>query len=220
MRSQPSILEQEQASLGQRAALAALLRCVLRTAGLLCQNRIHLPSERVGQHFSFADGTSAHVYRDTVVDFVATRDPCVLMVEFRLRLVRGRGHALFRWESLLNTLLFAGFPGFVSKLWLTCDEQGRYRAIYEWSGPQQAERYARVLRRLLALVSVPGSVRDQMLPGLRRSDLPLATDGLTWWRPVEIVSRPGNLLAPPGDRLLWPFHRNRQVTAPRSPKSA
>ena len=26
----------------------------------------------------------------------------------------GAGHALFRWESLLSTLLFVGFPGFVS----------------------------------------------------------------------------------------------------------
>ena len=177
---------QEQAPLGKRAALSALMRCVLRTAGLLRRRHIHLPSERVGQRFSFADGTSAQVYRDTVVDYVAFRDPCVLVVEFRLRLVRGRGHALFRWESLLNTPLFVGFPGFVSKLWMTCDERGRYRGIYEWAGPQQAEDYARALWRVLALVSVPGSIGYQVLPGLHRSDLPLAADGLEWWRPVEI----------------------------------
>ena len=186
MRSQLSILEQEQAPLGKRAALSALMRCVLRTGGLLRRRHIHLPSERVGQRFSFADGTSAQVYRDTAVDYVAFRDPCVLVVEFRLRLVRGRGHALFRWESLLNTPLFVGFPGFVSKLWMTCDERGRYRGIYEWAGPQQAEDYARALWRVLALVSVPGSIGYQVLPGLHRSDLPLAADGLEWWRPVEI----------------------------------
>jgi hypothetical protein len=32
-----------------------------------------------------------------------TRDPCVLVVGFRLRAVRGWGHAAFRAESLLNT---------------------------------------------------------------------------------------------------------------------
>jgi hypothetical protein len=37
----------------------------------------------------FADGTSARVYRETVVDQDATRDPCVLVVGFRLRVVRG-----------------------------------------------------------------------------------------------------------------------------------
>jgi hypothetical protein len=46
----------------------------------------------------------------------ATVGPRVLVVEFRLRAVRGRGHAVFRRESLLNTPLFAGFPGFCSKL--------------------------------------------------------------------------------------------------------
>jgi hypothetical protein len=29
---------------------------------------------------------------------------------------------VFRAESILNTPLFAGFPGFVSKLWLAHDE--------------------------------------------------------------------------------------------------
>ena len=51
----------------------------------------------------FADGSSARVYRETTVDRGATADPCVLVVEFRLRAVRGRGHAAFRAESLLNT---------------------------------------------------------------------------------------------------------------------
>jgi hypothetical protein len=46
--------------------------------------------------------------------------------------VRGLGHAAFRGESLLNTPLFAGFPGFVSKLWLANDGLGRYRGLYEW----------------------------------------------------------------------------------------
>jgi hypothetical protein len=70
----------------------------------------------VGVRLGFADGTSARVYRETVVDRGPTLDPCVLIVEFRLRAVRGPGHAAFRLESLLNTPLFAGFPGFVSKL--------------------------------------------------------------------------------------------------------
>src|SRR5688572_5354701 len=57
--------------------------------------------------------------------------------------VRGWGHALFRWESLLNTPLFVGFAGFVSKLWLAHDEDGVYRGFYEWDGPARAEYYAR-----------------------------------------------------------------------------
>ena len=88
------------------------------TAQLLRQRRIRLPAGWVDTRLRFADGTSGRVYRETVVDRGATGNPCVLVVEFRLRAVRGWGHVVFRAESVLNTPMFAGFPGFVSKLWL------------------------------------------------------------------------------------------------------
>jgi hypothetical protein len=37
----------------------------------------------------FADGTSARVYRETIAERGPSVDPCVLVVEFRLRFVRG-----------------------------------------------------------------------------------------------------------------------------------
>ena len=117
----------EQPPLAYPATLRALAGCSADTARLLRQRRVHLPKDRVGMRLRFADGTSARVFRETTVDRGATLDPCVLVVEFRLRAVRGRGHAVFRRESLLNTPLFAGFPGLVSKLWLADDERGRYR---------------------------------------------------------------------------------------------
>jgi len=181
----------EQPPLGYRAALRALTGCVLSTGRLLQQRRIHLPARHVGMRLRFADGTSAPVYRETVVDRGPAQDLCILVVEFRLRAVHGRGHAAFRWESLLNTPLFVGFPGFVSKLWLAHDERGRYRGLYEWDGPQRAETYARALWRVLALVSVPGSIHYIVLPGLRRAELleqlpgSAAADGAVWWRPVQ-----------------------------------
>jgi hypothetical protein len=142
----------------------------------------------------FADGTSARVYRETVIERGATQDPCVLVVEFRLRAVRGRGHAAFRAESLLNTPLFAGFPGFASKLWLAADERGRYRGLYEWDGPRRAEAYVRALWRVLALVSVPGSIHYVVLPGLRRDEVlerpqilaDPAAGTADWWRPAAV----------------------------------
>ena len=185
----------EQPPLAYRAALKALIGCATSTARLLRQRRIHLPPGHVGMRPRFADGTSARVYRETAVDRGATADPCVLVVEFRLRTVRGRGHAVFRWESLLNTPLFVGFPGFVSKLWLAADERGRYRGLYEWDGPRRAEAYARALWRVLALVSVPGSVHYIVLPGLRRDELlarpqapagTMTADASAWWRLVAL----------------------------------
>jgi hypothetical protein len=193
----------EQSPLAYRAALAALIGCAATTARLLRQRRIHLPADQVGRRVRFADGTSARVYRETVVDRDVTRDPCALVVEFRLRGIRGRGHAAFRRESLLNTPLFVGFPGFVSKLWLANDERGRYRGLYEWDGSQRAEHYARALWRVLALVSVRGSIGYVVLPGRHRDELlepprvpgraaaqdpagATAQDPAAWWRPAAV----------------------------------
>jgi hypothetical protein len=186
----------DQAPLRYDAALWALAGCVVRTVRLLWRHRVHLPTEQVGRRLRFADGTSARIYRETVVGRGATESPCVLVVEFRLRAVHGRAHAAFRWESLLNTPLFVGFPGFVSKLWLANDERGRYRGVYEWDGPQRAGHYARALWRVLALVSVRGSIHYMILPGLRRDEFlahPQALAGTTaaetaaWWRPAEAL---------------------------------
>jgi hypothetical protein len=183
----------DQPPLAYGAALRALAGCAVSTARLLRRHRVHLPAEQVGRRLRFADGTAARVYRETVVGRGATEDPCVLVVEFRLRAVRGRAHAAFRRESLLNTPLFVGFPGFVSKLWLAHDERGRYRGLYEWDGPQRASHYARALWRVLALVSVPGSIHYMIVPGLRRDEfltrahvLAGAEDKAAWWRPVEV----------------------------------
>ena len=180
----------EEPPLAYRAALWAVAGCAAGTARLLWRRRLHLPRGHGGMRLRFADGTSARVYRETVVDRHPARDPCVLVVGFRLRAVRGWGHAAFRAESLLNTPLFAGFPGLVSKLWLADDQRGRYRGLYEWDGPQRAVAYARALWRVLALVSVPGSVHYVVLPGLRRDELltrpqvlaGAAADAAAWWR--------------------------------------
>jgi hypothetical protein len=139
----------------------------------------------------FADGSAAYVFRETVLEVPRVSEPCVLVVRFRLRRVRGRGHAVFRRESLLNTPLFVGFPGFVSKLWLTHDARGFYRGLYQWDGAAEAEAYARSLWRVLALVSDPRSIDYHVLPGVDRDGL-LAGAALTgedgrpreWWRPV------------------------------------
>lgn len=182
----------KQTPLPIRTAAWSEVQCVASTIALLARRRTHLRREHVGLRLHFADQTSAPIYRETVVDWVPM-DPCVLVVAFRLRAVRGLGHTLFRWESLLNTPLFVGFPGFVSKLWLANDEHGAYRGVYEWDGPERAQHYARCLWHVLALVSVPGSIHYQVLPGLRRDDLLAAPERLgatssmdakAWWRLV------------------------------------
>jgi hypothetical protein len=145
----------------------------------------------------FADGSESEVFRETTLGRSPTADPCVLVVEFRLRLVSGWGHRAFRAASLLSTPVFAGFPGFFSKLWLGPDERGVYRGLYEWDGPSLAERYAGMLRRVLGLACAPGSLQHHILPGVRREALladperfgePLRRDtdpASVWWRLVK-----------------------------------
>jgi len=129
-----------------RGAIKALGQCALRTGALLAQRRIHQPAEHVGWRFRFADGTTTECYRETVVDRPPPAALAILVVSFRLRRVRGYwGHAIFRWESVLNTVLSVGFPGLITKLWLRHDEHGVYRGLYEWDDPLLAVAYVRAL---------------------------------------------------------------------------
>lgn len=150
-------------------AWRAVAHCVATSVAMLARGQVRWPRDSVGRSIDFADGTTGRVYRETAVDR-EPGDPCVLVVTFRLRGVHGRVHALFRAESWLNTPLFVGFPGFISKLWLAHDEQETYRGIYEWDGAHSAEQYARALWRVLELVSVPASITYRVLPGKRRVD--------------------------------------------------
>ena len=184
-----------QEPLPRAVAARAVTRCALATVRLLARRRTHLCGARVGLRLRFADETSARVFRETVVDREPPEDPSLLVVEFRLRLLRGRWQRLFLWECILNTPLFVGFPGLVSKLWLDRDEQERYRGLYEWNDAAGAEFYARSLWRVLELVCRPGSIHYRVIPGLGRDDvlqdpqLLAATspeDDAAWWRVVAL----------------------------------
>ncbi|WP_432129982.1 hypothetical protein [Streptomyces tendae] len=171
-------------------AWRAVTACFVTTFALFSRHRVRMPRQLVGRQLRFADGTRARVYRETRLGSGLAKEPCTLVVAFRLRLVRGPAHALFRRESVLNTPLFVGFPGFTSKLWLAHDERNRYRGVYEWDGQRRAELYARSLWRVLALVSVPGSIRYIVVPGLHRDDMiadfpptgQAEPDDTAWWR--------------------------------------
>jgi hypothetical protein len=177
-----------------RGAIGPLLACAWRTAVLLGRRRLRQPRCHVGRLVAFADGTQAAIYRETVVEAGTPSRPAVLVVCFRLRRAGSSWqHALFRAESELNTVLFAGFPGFVSKLWLRHDGSGRYRGVYQWDGTDAAVAYVRAVWWALAAVSEPGSIHYAVLPGLLRGELfeePTAADSASpddprWWLPVR-----------------------------------
>src|SRR5215469_14002087 len=80
----------EHGPLPRQVAAGAGLHSMAATLRLLLLHRTHLPRDRVGMRVRFADGTSARVFRETTVDGASSDDPCLLVVKFRLRLLRGR----------------------------------------------------------------------------------------------------------------------------------
>lgn len=186
---------QEQA---RRSTVGRFAGSAATTASMMMAGRLAQPSTHLGCRLSFADGSTSSVFRETAVRGMPTSDPAVLVVRFRLRVV-GTSlpcHAAFRRECVLHTPLFAGFPGFRSKLWLTDLQTGLYRGLYEWDGADLAVDYAETLARLLRVVSVRGSVGHHVAPGVGRDGLlrdPTgAADGPAWARlsrPVEPALR-------------------------------
>jgi hypothetical protein len=150
--------------------IGSVARSMTVTIGLLLGGRIRSPRGKVGAVLTLPGGTRSAVFRETQVDGARRGPPAVLIVEFRLRLMGSRRflHALFRTGCVLNTPLFAGFPGFRTKLWMADVGTGGYRGLYEWDGATLAEAYAAALVRILRPLSVRASVRSTVIP-----DLPL-----------------------------------------------
>lgn len=210
-----------------RGAIGPLLACAWRTAVLVGRRSVRQPRRHVGRLVTFADGTQAAIYRETVVDAGVLNRPAVLVVCFRLRHATSSWqHALFRAESELNTVLFAGFFGFASKLWLRHDGSGRYRGVYQWDGTDAAVAYARAVWWALAAVSEPGSIHYAVLPGLLRDELfeePTAAasaspDDPRWWLPVRTRPR-GRTPADPGGRSDSPWHNAPVLKSPEPGRS-
>jgi hypothetical protein len=98
-----------QAPLPLLTAWASVGRCVVGTAGLLAARRVHQRVRTSDSGCASATGQPHTCTARPFIDRPTPSDPTVLMVGFRLRAVRGRGHAVFRPMSLLNTPLFVGF---------------------------------------------------------------------------------------------------------------
>jgi hypothetical protein len=171
-------------------ALADFTRCVRTSAGLAARGRLASPDTYVGARLHFADGTSSLVFRETALRGGRTSDPAVLVIQFRLAALGSNGflHAAFRRECILHTPLFAGFPGFRSKLWADDVDTGVYRGLYEWQDPRSATHYAQRMVALLAPFSNAGTARYHVIAQLRRDEFvadPHAASGGPadgWWR--------------------------------------
>jgi len=172
------------------AALADYGACAREWVRMSSQHRLARPADHLGMALSFRDGTTSRVFRETVVVDAASADPVLLVIAFRLAFLDDVEllHAGFRHECLIHTPLFAGFPGFRTKLWLGDDGTRIYRGVYQWEGGTEAAAYARRMVGLLAPFSNRGTARYHVVPGLTRAEYlrdPDATTGResdAWWR--------------------------------------
>jgi hypothetical protein len=178
-------------------AVADFARSVLVWGGLVANRRLTSPKENLGAWLTFVDGWSSFVFRETAVAEARTNAPTLLVIQFRLAALGSNRmlHAAFRRECALHTPLFAGFPGFRSKLWIDDVETGVYRGVYEWQRGDLAGHYAARMVALLAPFSNAGTARRQVVEGLRHDDFllrpELAPDDIEgdWWRLAEPITR-------------------------------
>jgi hypothetical protein len=155
------------------------------------RNQVALPRGKVGTTVAFADGSRSMIYRETTMRERRDDGLVLLVVRFRLRLIGTNrlAHWLFRLESLFNTLLFAAHPGFETKLWLTDQDTGYYRGIYEWRGRPAAIEYAESLKVVLRPWVCEGSFSYYVIEGVTRTEYldGVALDGRSipgdgWWQ--------------------------------------
>jgi hypothetical protein len=151
---------------GVVAFAGQLLRCAGRVVRLLWARRLHIDSTWMTSAARLPDGREFSVFRQTTCDGEVPGGDVTLAVWFHLRYLPP-GARFRRWlferESILNTILYAGAPGYRIKLWMvdpaTCD----YAGLYAWHGAEAAERYGRYICTILRPLSEPGSVGFELI---------------------------------------------------------
>jgi hypothetical protein len=146
-----------------------VLGCGVRTLRLLARGMLHIDHRSDGRSARLPDGRHYVIFRRTTSTAPVARpeEPVVLAVWFRLRFVPTGSRvrrAIFERESILNTVLFAGFEGYSTKLWMVDPDSNEFAGRYEWFGRASAERYARYITSVLTPLSRRGSVGYEILP--------------------------------------------------------
>ena len=134
-------------------------RCFARTVALVASGRLHLRTP-VQAIVSLPDGRTYTVFRESTCDG-SSAAPVLLSVWFHLRGVPAGAtlrRRLFERLCIVNTVLFAGFDGYLVKLWMVDPATSDYAGLYSWSSATEAEHYGRYITTILQPLSTPGSV--------------------------------------------------------------
>ena len=143
-----------------------LAGCALSVVRLLVRRRLHRRNDLVGASVTVGDGRRFTVFRDTTCDEDGTDREVTLLVWFHLRGTSPRHRWrswLFERESLVNTILFAGFDGYQRKLWMVDRASADYAGLYSWRGREAAAHYRRYITTVLRPLSTPGTVGSEIV---------------------------------------------------------
>jgi hypothetical protein len=142
-----------------------IVRCAVRVLRLLLAGRLHVDRAPIAREARLPDGRRFETFRQTSRDPDPGEAPrqkeVLLVVWFHLRGIPPGARVrrwLFERESILNTLLYAGFDGYRTKLWMVDPDTSDYAGLYAWAGAAEAERYGRYITSVLRPLSRPGSV--------------------------------------------------------------
>lgn len=148
--------------------------CLASVAGLLAHDQLHVRNERVGSTFRLPGGRRFIVFRDTSRDGPPALEPVTLAVWFHLWAVPPRAKVrrfLFERLSIINTLLFAGFDGYLVKLWMVDPLTSDYAGLYTWRDAESAAVYGRYITSVIRLFSAAGSVGFEIAPNIALAEL-------------------------------------------------
>jgi hypothetical protein len=112
------------------------------------------------------DGRRYVVFRESTCDEPTSDAEVALAAWFRLRAIPPGAHVrrwLFERLCILNTVLFAGFDGYLVKLWMVDPATSDYAGLCAWNSAAGAETYARYIAAILRPLSERGSVGYQIV---------------------------------------------------------
>jgi hypothetical protein len=131
----------------------------LRTAMLFFTGKIGFVETSIGQEFTMEDGEKFEVFRHVIIrssNKEINKPQAVFTIRFQLKNMTIEKNKKF---SRIPMLVFMGFHGFRSKLWMLNEETEVFQGVYEWDTLQDAERYSKsIALRFMTRRSVEGSV--------------------------------------------------------------
>jgi len=135
-------------------------------------NSLRLRKDRLGNIYRISEAGRFKIFRETVSRKEISEKPVVLVVGFRLKLIKSNPtfHWLFQRVCILTTPFWSGFRGFKVKLWMVDPDTKNYLGIYQWLGEPNTKNYIDFLTPVLQFFSLKNSIWHKIYPNTKLDD--------------------------------------------------